>query len=130
MSHATRLCAGLWMKWTTERHACPLHPQPLRRRLRTISLKPKHKSYLNFDPNCVLTKGSTLMKAERENPHQISFLKPEDAYMVHLMRSFLAEASKIYETRTNQRLDDDGSRHTTIARRREGRRHPQPSLLA
>lgn len=46
------------------------------------------------------------MKAERENPHQISFLKPEDAYMVHLMRSFLAEASRIYEMRTNQRLED------------------------
>ncbi len=46
------------------------------------------------------------MKGERDNPHQISFLKPEDAYMVHLMRSFLAEASKIYETRTSQRLED------------------------
>lgn len=46
------------------------------------------------------------MTRERENPHQISFLKPEDAYMVHLMRSFLAEASKIYETRTNQHLED------------------------
>lgn len=46
------------------------------------------------------------MKAERENPHQISFLKPEDAYMVHLMRSFLAEASRIYEVRTNQRIED------------------------
>lgn len=46
------------------------------------------------------------MKRERENPHQISFLKPEDAYMVHLMRSFLAEASRIYEIRTQQRLED------------------------
>lgn len=26
--------------------------------------------------------------------------------MIHLMRSFLAEASKIYEVRTNQRLED------------------------
>lgn len=46
------------------------------------------------------------MKGEHHNPQQISFLKPEDAYMMHLMRSFLAEASKIYETRTNQRLED------------------------
>jgi transposase len=54
------------MRWTTELPACPPHPQPLRRRLRPISLKRKDKSYLNFDPNCVLTTGSTLdFKAER-----------------------------------------------------------------
>lgn len=46
------------------------------------------------------------MKGERHAPHQISFLAPEDAYMVHLMRSFLAEASRLYETRTQQRLED------------------------
>lgn len=45
-------------------------------------------------------------RGESENPHQISFLKPDDAYMMHLMRSFLAEASKIYEVRAHQRLED------------------------
>lgn len=43
-------------------------------------------------------------RGERENPYQLSFLSPQDAYMVHFMRLFLAEASKIYELRTNLHL--------------------------
>lgn len=46
------------------------------------------------------------MKGERDNPQQISFLAPEDAFMIHMMRRFLAEASRIYETRTQQRLEE------------------------
>lgn len=45
-------------------------------------------------------------RGEHENPRQMSFLSPEDAHMVHLLRTFLAEASRIYETRTHQRLED------------------------
>lgn len=47
------------------------------------------------------------MRGERENPYQISFLKPEDAYLLHMMRRFMAEASRIYEARTNQPLEED-----------------------
>ena len=46
------------------------------------------------------------MKGERENPQQISFLAPEDAFMLHMMRRFLAEASHLYETRTQRTLEE------------------------
>jgi len=39
------------------------------------------------------------MSTERERPDQISFLPPEDAALVHLMRRFVADASRIYEGR-------------------------------
>jgi len=45
------------------------------------------------------------MSRERQ-PSQISFLAPEDAQMVHMMRGFLAEASRIYETRRGRSLED------------------------
>ncbi|MBI1800828.1 MAG: JAB domain-containing protein, partial [Chloroflexi bacterium] len=35
---------------------------------------------------------------------QLTFLKPDDAAMLHLLRRFLAEASRLYETRTGQSL--------------------------
>lgn len=37
---------------------------------------------------------------------QLSFLAPEDAVLVHLMRRFLAEASRLYETRIGQALEE------------------------
>jgi DNA repair protein RadC len=39
------------------------------------------------------------MNPERSAPEQLSFLAPEDVELVQLMRYFLAEASRIYETR-------------------------------
>lgn len=43
----------------------------------------------------------------KNTPHdaQLSFLTPDDAEFVHLMRRFLAEASRIYEARTGQPAD-------------------------
>jgi DNA repair protein RadC len=35
---------------------------------------------------------------------QLSFLAPEDAAMVHMLRRFLAEAARIYESQTGQGL--------------------------
>ncbi len=40
------------------------------------------------------------MTTERHRELQLSFLTPADAELVHLMRHFLAEASRIYETKT------------------------------
>jgi DNA repair protein RadC len=37
---------------------------------------------------------------------QMSFLTPDEAYMVHLMRRFLAEASRIYEARTGKGIEE------------------------
>ncbi len=45
-------------------------------------------------------------KKKQGGEQQISFLKPDDAAMVHMMRRFLAEAGRIYETRTGQPLED------------------------
>jgi len=45
------------------------------------------------------------MSRERQ-PSQISFLTPEDAQIVHMMRCFLSEASRIYETRRGTPLED------------------------
>ena len=38
--------------------------------------------------------------AKAEQATQLSFLTPDDAEFVHLLRRFLAEASRIYEART------------------------------
>lgn len=47
------------------------------------------------------------MTRERQPPpSQLSFLAPDDAHMVHMMRRFLAEASRIYETRTGASLEN------------------------
>lgn len=46
------------------------------------------------------------MKREREHSHQLSFLSPEDAALVHLLRRFMAEASRIYEVKTGMPLPD------------------------
>lgn len=40
------------------------------------------------------------MKREREQPSQLSFLTPDDAALINLMRRFVAEASRIYDTPT------------------------------
>lgn len=37
---------------------------------------------------------------------QISFLNPTDAVMVHLLRRFMAEASRIYEVKTGRAISD------------------------
>jgi len=42
------------------------------------------------------------MPQERSRPSQLSFLAPEDAETLHLMRRFVAEASRLYETRTGR----------------------------
>lgn len=46
------------------------------------------------------------MKKEREQLSQFSFLPPEDAALVNLMRHFVAEASRIYEVRTGIPMQD------------------------
>lgn len=46
------------------------------------------------------------MKRERERLSQFSFLPPEDAALLHLMRHFVAEASRIYEVRTGKPVED------------------------
>jgi hypothetical protein len=37
---------------------------------------------------------------------QLSFLAPEDAAMVHMLRRFLAEAARIYEAKMGQGLEE------------------------
>lgn len=37
---------------------------------------------------------------------QISFLAPTDAVMIHLLRRFIAEASRIYEVKTGRAISD------------------------
>jgi len=46
------------------------------------------------------------MKREREQLSQFSFLPPEDAALVNIMRRFMAEASRIYEAKTGIPLPD------------------------
>lgn len=46
------------------------------------------------------------MKKDREHLSQFSFLPPEDAALVSLMRHFVAEASRIYEVRTGAPIED------------------------
>ena len=46
------------------------------------------------------------MKRERESLSQFSFLPPEDAALVNLMRHFVAEASRIYEVRTGVTMEE------------------------
>ncbi len=43
---------------------------------------------------------------QRDSPDQISFLSPTDAIMVHLLRRFIAEASRLYEVKTGRALSD------------------------
>jgi DNA repair protein RadC len=45
-------------------------------------------------------------KQERHIESQISFLSPEDAAMVHLLRGFIAEASRIYEAKVGRPLTE------------------------
>ncbi len=42
----------------------------------------------------------------RNHPSQLSFLTPTDAVMVHLLRRFIAEASRIYEVKTGRAISD------------------------
>lgn len=42
-----------------------------------------------------------------QEPNQLSFLAPEDAAFMHVLRIFVAEASRIYEGRYGSRLDPD-----------------------
>src|SRR5919201_1476993 len=44
--------------------------------------------------------------APRAPDAQLSFLAPDDAALVHLLRRFVAEASRIYETRTGQPVEE------------------------
>lgn len=46
------------------------------------------------------------MKRNREQLSQLSFLPPEDAALLNLMRRFLAEAARIYEVKTGTPLPD------------------------
>ena len=46
------------------------------------------------------------MRKERVPPSQISFLAPDDALLLHKFRLFMAEAARLYETRTGQSLED------------------------
>lgn len=46
------------------------------------------------------------MKREREQLSQLSFLPPDDAALINLMRRFVAEASRIYETPTRIPVTD------------------------
>lgn len=46
------------------------------------------------------------MEREREQLSQLSFLPPEDAALINLMRRFVAEASRIYETSTRTPITD------------------------
>lgn len=46
------------------------------------------------------------MKKDREPLSQFSFLLPEDAALVNLMRHFVAEASRIYEVKTGNPITD------------------------
>ncbi len=44
---------------------------------------------------------------KRDSFDQLSFLSPTDAVMVHLLRRFVAEASRIYEVKTGRALSED-----------------------
>jgi DNA repair protein RadC len=46
------------------------------------------------------------MRTENGQPVQLSFLAPDDVQMLHLMRCFIAEASRIYESRTGRTIDE------------------------
>lgn len=46
------------------------------------------------------------MRKEREHPSQLSFLAPDDAALINLMRRFVAEASRIYEAPTRIPVTD------------------------
>lgn len=46
------------------------------------------------------------MKKEHENISQLSFLPPDDAALINLMRRFVAEASRIYETNARTPIRD------------------------
>jgi DNA repair protein RadC len=46
------------------------------------------------------------MNKETRAESQMSFLTPSDAEMVHLLRRFVAEASRIYETKTGRSLSE------------------------
>lgn len=46
------------------------------------------------------------MERKPHEPTQLSFLAPEDAQMVHLLRRFVAEAARIYESRTGRPVED------------------------
>lgn len=46
------------------------------------------------------------MSKEREQLSQLSFLPPDDAALINLMRRFVAEASRIYETPTRIPVTD------------------------
>lgn len=46
------------------------------------------------------------MRKEKPPESQVSFLSPSDALMIHMARRFLAEVSRIYETRTGQTLEE------------------------
>lgn len=45
-------------------------------------------------------------KGERDNPYQMSFLTPDGARLLQMMRAFLSEASYLYELRTGVRIED------------------------
>lgn len=45
-------------------------------------------------------------RGERDNPYQMTFLSPEGSRMLQMMRAFLAEASYLYELRTQMKLED------------------------
>lgn len=46
------------------------------------------------------------MAKEHEHLSQLSFLPPEDAALVNMLRRFMAEASRIYEVKTGTPLPD------------------------
>lgn len=52
--------------------------------------------------------GSTMPPRHERRVHeaQMSFLRPDDAEFVHLLRRFIAEASRIYEAKTGRPRED------------------------
>jgi DNA repair protein RadC len=46
------------------------------------------------------------MRKEKTPASQLSFLAPDDALLLHQFRLFMAEATRIYETRTGKLLED------------------------